>query len=86
VDYAGDTVPVIVDTRTGETRAAHIFVAVMGGSSLTFAFALAWCDAAAVARSEGHSENVVNIAIGRGPSNFERCQAGAVMPIPSALA
>ncbi len=39
VDYAGDTVPVIVDTRTGETRAAHIFVAVMGGSSLTFAHA-----------------------------------------------
>jgi transposase len=39
VDYAGDTVPVIVDRRTGETRAAHLFVAVMGGSSLTFAHA-----------------------------------------------
>ena len=34
VDYAGDTVPVIVDRRSGETRAAHLFVAVMGGSSL----------------------------------------------------
>ena len=39
VDYAGDTVPVIIDRRTGETRAAHLFVAVMGGSSLTFAHA-----------------------------------------------
>ncbi|MDE2488119.1 MAG: IS21 family transposase [Alphaproteobacteria bacterium] len=39
VDYAGDTVPVIVDRRRGETRGAHIFVAVMGASSLTFAYA-----------------------------------------------
>jgi transposase len=39
VDYAGDTVPVIVDRRSGETRAAHLFVAVMGGSSLSFAHA-----------------------------------------------
>ena len=39
VDWAGDTVPVIVDRRTGETRAAHLFVAVMGGSSLSFAHA-----------------------------------------------
>jgi transposase len=39
VDYAGDTVPVIVDRRTGKTQAAHIFVAVMGGSSLSFACA-----------------------------------------------
>src|SRR5271156_5938710 len=39
VDYAGDKVPVIVDPRTGQTRGAHIFVAVMGGSSLSFACA-----------------------------------------------
>jgi transposase len=39
VDYAGDTVPVIIDRRSGETRAAHLFVAVMGGSSLSFAHA-----------------------------------------------
>jgi transposase len=39
VDYAGDTVPVIVDRRSGEIRRAHIFVAVMGGSSLSFAHA-----------------------------------------------
>jgi transposase len=30
VDYAGDTVPVIVDRLTGETRPAQIFVAMMG--------------------------------------------------------
>jgi transposase len=39
VDYAGDTVPVIVDRHSGKTQAAHIFVAVMGGSSLSFAHA-----------------------------------------------
>ena len=39
VDYAGDTVPVIVDPASGRTRAAHIFVAVMGASSLSFACA-----------------------------------------------
>ena len=39
VDYAGDTVPVIVDPASGRTRPAHIFVAVMGASSLSFAYA-----------------------------------------------
>ena len=39
VDYAGDTVKVIIDRHGGQTRAAHIFVAVMGGSSLSFACA-----------------------------------------------
>ncbi|HWU65027.1 MULTISPECIES: IS21 family transposase [Rhizobium] len=39
VDYAGDTVPVVVNRRNGEVREAHIFVAVMGGSSLSFACA-----------------------------------------------
>jgi len=33
VDYAGDTVPVIVDRLTGEVRQAQIFVAVMGASN-----------------------------------------------------
>ncbi len=37
VDYAGDTVPVVIDRHTGETRQAHIFVAVIGASSLTYA-------------------------------------------------
>ena len=39
IDYAGDAVPVIVDRFTGRTQRAHIFVAVMGASSLTFAHA-----------------------------------------------
>ncbi len=39
VDYAGDTVPVLIDRRTGEFRDAHLFVAVLGGSSLSFACA-----------------------------------------------
>jgi transposase len=39
VDYAGDTVPVVLDRRTGEIRDAHLFVAVLGGSSLSFACA-----------------------------------------------
>jgi transposase len=37
VDYAGDTVPVIIDRLTGETRPAQIFVAVMGVSNFTYA-------------------------------------------------
>ena len=39
VDYAGDLVPVIIDQRLGKVRRAHLFVAVMGGSSLSFAHA-----------------------------------------------
>jgi transposase len=37
VDYAGDTVPVVVDRLTGEIRRAQIFVAVLGASSFTYA-------------------------------------------------
>jgi transposase len=40
VDYAGDTVPVIVDRLTGEVRQAQIFVAVMGASNFTYAEAI----------------------------------------------
>jgi len=39
VDYAGDGVPVVIDRLTGEMRMAQIFVAVLGASSLTFAWA-----------------------------------------------
>lgn len=39
VDYAGDTIPVVVDRLTGEVREAHLFVAVMGASSLSFSCA-----------------------------------------------
>jgi transposase len=37
VDYAGDTVPVVIDRLTGEIRPAQIFVAVMGASNFTYA-------------------------------------------------
>ena len=44
VDYAGDTVPVIIDRRTGETRGAQIFVAVLGASNFLYAACLrCWC-------------------------------------------
>ena len=44
VDYAGDGVPVVIDRLTGEIRMAQIFVAVLGGSSFTFAKA-SWTQA-----------------------------------------
>lgn len=37
VDYAGDKLGVVIDRLTGEVRDAHIFVAVLGGSSLSYA-------------------------------------------------
>jgi transposase len=37
VDYAGDTVPVIIDRLTGQVRAAQIFVAVLGASNSIYA-------------------------------------------------
>ena len=37
VDYAGDTVMVVVDRLTGKKRQAHLFVAVLGASSLSYA-------------------------------------------------
>jgi len=37
VDYAGDTVPVIIDRLSGKTQAAQIFVAVLGASNFTYA-------------------------------------------------
>lgn len=39
VDYAGDTVTVVIDRLSGKTRQAHLFVAVLGASSLSFAHA-----------------------------------------------
>ncbi len=45
-DYAGDTVPVIVDRLTGQVRPAQIFVAVMGASNFTYAEA-SWTQALA---------------------------------------
>src|SRR6202047_3533665 len=46
VDYAGDTVPVIVDRLSGKVRPAQIFVAVLGASSFTYAEA-SWTQALA---------------------------------------
>ena len=46
VDYAGDTVSVIVDRLTGQIRPAQIFVAVMGASNFTYAEA-SWTQALA---------------------------------------
>jgi transposase len=37
VDYAGDTVTVVIDRLKGKTRRAHLFVAVLGASSLSYA-------------------------------------------------
>ena len=47
VDYAGDTVPVIIDRLTGKTRPAQIFVAVLGASNFTYAEA-SWTQALAI--------------------------------------
>src|SRR6266403_845057 len=44
VDYAGDTVPVIIDRLSGKTRPAQIFVAVLGASNFTYAGA-SWTQA-----------------------------------------
>jgi transposase len=46
VDYAGDTVPVIIDRLTGKTRPAQIFAAVLGASNFTYAEA-SWTQALA---------------------------------------
>src|ERR1700686_612407 len=46
VDYAGDTVPVIIDRLTGKTQPVQIFVAVLGASNFTYAEA-SWTQALA---------------------------------------
>jgi transposase len=43
VDYAGDKVAVVVNRLTGEIRDAHIFVAVLGASTRSYAEA-SWTD------------------------------------------
>ncbi len=40
VDYAGDTIAVVIDRLTGRTRPAQLFVAVLGASSFLYADAL----------------------------------------------
>jgi transposase len=46
VDYAGDTVPVLIDRLSGKARPAQIFVAVLGASNFTYA-AASWTQALA---------------------------------------
>src|SRR3954453_12387703 len=46
VDYAGDSVPVVIDRLTGKTRPGQIFVAVLGASNFTYAEA-SWSQALA---------------------------------------
>jgi transposase-like protein len=58
VDYAGDTVPVIVDRLTGEVRQAQIFVAVMGASNFTYVEAT-WTQALASPSSRASTASVV---------------------------
>lgn len=36
VDYAGHTVPIVVDPKTGEEKHAEVFVATLGASNLTY--------------------------------------------------
>ena len=43
IDYAGSTVPVIIDTRSGETRDAKIFVMTLGASNYTY-FDATWTE------------------------------------------
>jgi transposase len=58
VDYAGDTVPVIIDRLTGKTRRAQIFVAVLGASNFTPAFA----GAGSMPRRAGPSHSAIGSA------------------------
>src|SRR3954462_3416941 len=65
VDYAGDTMPVIVDRLTGETRHAQIFVAVLGASNFLYAEA-SWTQGLP-AGVESHNQAVVAGVGGPGP-------------------
>jgi len=64
VDYAGDTVPVIIDRLTGKTRRAQIFVAVLGASNFTPAFA----GAGSMPRRAGPRHSLTGSAPIPGPS------------------
>ncbi len=36
-DFAGKTLPIVINTRTGQTRQAHLFVCTLGASNFTYA-------------------------------------------------
>src|SRR5438094_704231 len=74
VDYAGDTVPVIVDRLTGEVRQAQIFVAVMGASSFTYVEAT-WTQALGDRIGAHTAGRPASAKVGsRQPSATYRCQ------------
>jgi transposase len=66
-DFAGKTLPIVIDQRTGQRRDAHLFVCTLGASSLTFADLFwdesteSWCNghAAAFQYFDGCPEFVV---------------------------
>lgn len=52
-DFAGKTIPIVIDRKTGEVRLAHLFVCTLGASSFTFA-ELYW-DESVESWSNGHA-------------------------------
>jgi transposase len=54
-DFAGKTVPIVINRQTGESRLAHLFVCTLGASNFTFAdlywdeSAESWCNGHAAA-------------------------------------
>jgi transposase len=52
-DFAGKTLPIVVDQKNGEVRMAHLFVCTLGASSFTFA-ELYW-DESVESWSNGHA-------------------------------
>jgi hypothetical protein len=73
VDYAGDTVPVIVDRLTGEVRRAQIFVAVMGASNFTYVEAA--CRGNRSVLYQRISKLFADRALARGDGRYARTRA-----------
>jgi transposase len=72
VDYAGQTIE-LIDGRSGEIRQAQIFVAVMGASSYTLAFA----GAGSMPRRAGHSRCPLDWLARSRPRVHGRCAGAA---------
>ena len=66
-DFAGKTIPIVINNQTGEVRLAHLFVCTLGASNFTFADLYwdesteSWCDGHADAFDyfEGDRKSVV---------------------------
>lgn len=78
VDYADDTVPVIVVRRSGKTQLAHVVGAVMGGSSLSLASAT-WSEKLPGRVKSGHEGAARGVPESGTPGshrpNFQRIEA-----------